>query len=73
VVEDRGGKKPRPDQTAGQRKGLWAEASFCLEFLHTFLSRKKYEQNRFLTLLIKQKGKSKTPTPKNLPVPTCNY
>jgi hypothetical protein len=36
-------KEPRPDQTAGQRKGLWAEASFGLEFLHTFLSRKKYE------------------------------
>jgi hypothetical protein len=33
----------RPGRTAGQRKGLWAEASFCLEFLHTFLSRKKYE------------------------------
>jgi hypothetical protein len=33
----------RADQTAGQGKGLWAEASFGLEFLHTFLSRKKYE------------------------------
>ena len=43
VVADRGGKKPRPDQTAGQGKGLWAEASFCLDFLNTFLSRKKYE------------------------------
>ena len=36
-------KKPRPDQTAGQGKGLWAEASFGLDFLNTFLSRKKYE------------------------------
>jgi hypothetical protein len=36
-------KKLRPDQTAGQRKSPWAEASFGLEFLHTFLSRKKYE------------------------------
>jgi hypothetical protein len=30
------------DQTKGQRKGLWAEASFCLEFCF---------------LLVKQKGK----------------
>jgi hypothetical protein len=29
-------KKPRPDQTAGQGKGLWAEASFGLDFFLPF-------------------------------------
>jgi hypothetical protein len=29
-------KKLRPDQTAGQGKGLWAEASFGLDFSYLF-------------------------------------
>ncbi|MCX6166699.1 MAG: hypothetical protein NT021_01770 [Sphingobacteriales bacterium] len=38
--------KPRPGRTAGQRKGLSAEASFCIEYFQPFL--------------IKQKGKTNT-------------
>src|SRR5690606_11552522 len=29
------------DKTAGRESGLWVEASFCLDFLVTFSSRKK--------------------------------
>jgi hypothetical protein len=29
-------KKPSLGRTAGQRKGLWAEASFCLDFFNPF-------------------------------------
>jgi hypothetical protein len=36
VPKGRGGKKPKPDQTAGQRKSLWAEASFGLDFYYLF-------------------------------------
>jgi hypothetical protein len=28
-------------QTAGQRKGLWAEASFCLEFCFLLVKQKE--------------------------------
>jgi hypothetical protein len=41
-------KKARPGRTAGQRKGLWVEASFYLDFLHTFSSRKKYDKHKIL-------------------------
>jgi hypothetical protein len=36
----------RADQTAGQGKGLWAEASFGLEFLLPFWSSKKVKEMR---------------------------
>jgi hypothetical protein len=32
MTKRNGNKKPRPGRTAGQRKGLWAEASFCLDY-----------------------------------------
>jgi len=34
--------KPGPAELRASAKALWAEASFCLDFLNTFSSRKKY-------------------------------
>jgi len=39
-------KKPWPGRTAGQRKGLSAEASFCLEFCFLLVKQKEEEKNQ---------------------------
>jgi len=49
-------KKPRPGRTAGQRKGPWAEASFCLEFCFLLVKQKEEEKEKNCQTAGQRKG-----------------